>query len=279
MSQRNRASDIAESSYEHHHTQSFSKTVAAALKTVVAGDIRRAAAQTLWAAEHIFAAAQTSDSPTTFGGPRPSIPYDDLNADDPLAAPRRSDFSWDATSPQTMFQSEVTFENSVALGKTMQGSALGPGECGGLFDCMLAIANLASTLSLFGLGKDIGLGAGRIAVDGLQTLVSQGAQRLAPNVVAHAGQDAGLELSSTVAGHAADTYTDLSGALRVTRPYLGSPSTVRAIMDSASGIADPGGLSGALRWDVAGHLNNSAGAYELVVDSGGRIVHFLFKGQ
>ena len=55
--------------------------------------------------------------------------------------------------------------------------------------------------------------------------------------------------------------------------------TIQSVMDAAKPIADPGGVPGALRWDVAGTMNGSSGTWELVVDPQTKtILHFLFKG-
>lgn len=64
-----------------------------------------------------------------------------------------------------------------------------------------------------------------------------------------------------------------------TRPYLKSPLTIREIMAGGKPIADPGGVPGALRWDVPGAFNGSTGTWELVIDpKTNTVLHFLFKG-
>jgi RHS repeat-associated protein len=72
----------------------------------------------------------------------------------------------------------------------------------------------------------------------------------------------------------------ISNAGRYSRPYLRSPGTqllIQEIMSSGPGIADPGGLPSALRYDAAGFLNGSYGNWELVVDPQSKMVyHFLF---
>lgn len=63
------------------------------------------------------------------------------------------------------------------------------------------------------------------------------------------------------------------------RPYLNSQQTIREITQSAKGIADPGGLKGALRWDVSGTFRGSKGTWELVMNPETRtIYHFNFVG-
>ena len=45
-------------------------------------------------------------------------------------------------------------------------------------------------------------------------------------------------------------------------------------------IPDPGGVPGALRWDVPGTFNKSTGTWELVIEPRtNRILHFMFKGD
>lgn len=81
-----------------------------------------------------------------------------------------------------------------------------------------------------------------------------------------------LELTDKVAGHAAQ------------RAYVNSRSLAKEIIEAAPPRADPGGVAGALRWDVPGTLwrpgmrEPSRGVYELVIDPGtNRILHFLFR--
>lgn len=73
-------------------------------------------------------------------------------------------------------------------------------------------------------------------------------------------------LTRTVAGKIAE------------RPYLNSPLTLREIMAAGKPIPDPGGVAGALRWDVPGTFRGSAGTWELVVDPQSKtVLHWLFK--
>jgi hypothetical protein len=65
---------------------------------------------------------------------------------------------------------------------------------------------------------------------------------------------------------------------RLARPYGNSTLTIQNIMDAAKPVLDPGGVPGALRWDVPGSMNGSTGVWELVVDPRTKtILHFLFK--
>jgi RHS repeat-associated protein len=66
---------------------------------------------------------------------------------------------------------------------------------------------------------------------------------------------------------------------RLARPYGSSRLTIQEIMKAGNPVPDPGGVPGALRWDVPGALNGSPGTWELVVDPTTRtVLHFLFKG-
>lgn len=83
-----------------------------------------------------------------------------------------------------------------------------------------------------------------------------------------------LKMSSTVEQHISDLAKDGSLA----RPYANSGLTIQNIMDAGTPVPDPGGVPGALRWDVPGALNGSSGTWELVVDpQTDTILHFLFK--
>jgi hypothetical protein len=75
-----------------------------------------------------------------------------------------------------------------------------------------------------------------------------------------------LTPTQTVSGHAAQ------------RPYINSPNTIQNIVESGMPRPDPGGVAGALRWDVPGSFNGSVGTFELVIDPAtNRILHFLFR--
>jgi hypothetical protein len=75
-----------------------------------------------------------------------------------------------------------------------------------------------------------------------------------------------LRPTETVAAHAAE------------RPYINSPHTIRNIIESGTPRPDPGGVPGALRWDVPGSFRGSEGTFELVIDPAtNRVLHFLFR--
>jgi len=64
------------------------------------------------------------------------------------------------------------------------------------------------------------------------------------------------------------------------RPYINSPLTIQEIEATGKGVADPGGLPGALRYDVPGTYNGSNGTYQLVIDpKTNTVYHFLFTGK
>ena len=61
------------------------------------------------------------------------------------------------------------------------------------------------------------------------------------------------------------------------RPY-NMNLVIGEVANACKGVPDPGGIPGALRYDVAGTMNGSKGAYELVLDPvTNTVYHFLFK--
>jgi hypothetical protein len=83
--------------------------------------------------------------------------------------------------------------------------------------------------------------------------------------------------TKTAGNHIFDTIKE--GPLKGTmsRPYMNSPLTVQEIQAAGKPIPDPGGIPGALRYDVPGHFRGAQGRWELVVDPKSRtIFHFLF---
>ena len=77
----------------------------------------------------------------------------------------------------------------------------------------------------------------------------------------------------TVANHLNDT-TRLG---QLTRPFLRSPSLIKEIVSSGSGVADPGGLKGALRFDLPGSFNGTKGTWQLVINQKTKVIyHFNF---
>jgi RHS repeat-associated protein len=106
---------------------------------------------------------------------------------------------------------------------------------------------------ILGGGAAVGVGAGAIAA--------------APFALV-GGELSEISLTETVAGHA------------LTRPFVNSPLLVREIMSVANGVADPGGVAGALKFVAQGTFNGSSGAYELVIHPAtGLILHFLFTSD
>ncbi|MDR1461125.1 MAG: hypothetical protein LBI78_05720 [Campylobacteraceae bacterium] len=83
-----------------------------------------------------------------------------------------------------------------------------------------------------------------------------------------------LTLTKTVENH----LGDMSKSGIPVRPYGDSRQLIQEIINSKTPISDPGGVSGALRWDVQGTMNGKQGMYELVVDPNtNTVLHFLFK--
>ena len=65
-----------------------------------------------------------------------------------------------------------------------------------------------------------------------------------------------------------------------TRPYINSPLTIREITSTGTGVPDPQGLVGALRYDVPGTFNGSQGMWELVINpQTSKVYHFLFNSK
>ena len=82
-------------------------------------------------------------------------------------------------------------------------------------------------------------------------------------------------LSDTVANHMEERLEDG----RLNRPFLQSPLITDEIVATGQGRPDPGGLAGALRYDVPGTFRGSEGTWQLVVDSQNRIVHYNFSSK
>ena len=83
-----------------------------------------------------------------------------------------------------------------------------------------------------------------------------------------------LKMTKTVEQH----LTEYAKDGRLSRPYGGSILTLQEIIDAATPVADPQGVPGACRWDVAGTFRGKSGTWELVIDiNTGTILHFLFK--
>ena len=92
-----------------------------------------------------------------------------------------------------------------------------------------------------------------------------------------AGRQVGrFRLTETVARHADDIVKRRPFKGQPARLYLNSPHTIEQIMKGGRGVPDPGGVPGALRWDVAGSFRGSQGTWELVVGKGNEILHFNF---
>jgi len=86
------------------------------------------------------------------------------------------------------------------------------------------------------------------------------------------GAVAGAESAATEFNY---TQTVLNNV--ASRPYINSPLTAQEIINTGAGVADPGGIAGALRFDVPGAFNGSQGFYQLVFQpTTNTIFHFLF---
>jgi RHS repeat-associated protein len=84
-------------------------------------------------------------------------------------------------------------------------------------------------------------------------------------------------------------YTNTVENNAASRPYINSPLTIQEITSTGAGASDPGGIPGALRYDVPGTVSRPGatvgapnatitGTYELVIDpKTNTVYHFLFK--
>jgi hypothetical protein len=83
-----------------------------------------------------------------------------------------------------------------------------------------------------------------------------------------------LTMTKTVEAH----LEEYGKSGRPARPYGGSILTLQEIIDSVTPKADPQGVSGVCRWDVAGTWNGKSGTWELVINiETGTIYHFFFS--
>jgi hypothetical protein len=85
-------------------------------------------------------------------------------------------------------------------------------------------------------------------------------------------------MTEVVARHATDVVTKGPFKGELARPFLNSQLTIREIMTAGKGVTDPGGVAGALRWDVPGTFRGAEGTWELVVKDD-LILHFNFVGM
>lgn len=86
------------------------------------------------------------------------------------------------------------------------------------------------------------------------------------------------KLTRTVASHLGDVVKHGPFKGELARPYLTSPLTLQEVMAAGKPIPDPGGVAGALRWDVPGRVRGAAGMWELVIEPQSKtILHWLFK--
>jgi RHS repeat-associated protein len=109
------------------------------------------------------------------------------------------------------------------------------------------------------------LNAGRLGAVRGTTGLSNGALRVGD-----------YTLTGTVAGHINQVVSKGPYAGELARPYLSSPHTIQQIVRSGAGVRDPGGVPGALRFDVAGTFRGS-GTWELVIHPrSGIVYHFNF---
>ena len=87
------------------------------------------------------------------------------------------------------------------------------------------------------------------------------------------------QYTRTAGNHINDIVTRGEFKGELARPYLNSPNTISEIVGTGRGVPDPGGVAGALRYDVPGTFRNTQGTWELVVHPETKtIYHFNFVG-
>jgi len=86
--------------------------------------------------------------------------------------------------------------------------------------------------------------------------------------------------TATAGNHADDIVKRGPYIGELSRPYMTSVTTIDEIRAGGTPVPDPGGVAGALRYDVPGEFRGQSGAWELVVHpETGVIYHFLFKSS
>ena len=128
----------------------------------------------------------------------------------------------------------------------------------------------AQTRLLVGVGAETAFWASLGGIEGAFARVA----RVETAVLVNAEN---LKLSQTVANHLKDVVKSGANKGKLARPYLNSTLATREIMAAKPPIPDPGGVAGALRWDVPGMFRGSSGTWELVVDTKTKtILHYNF---
>lgn len=82
-------------------------------------------------------------------------------------------------------------------------------------------------------------------------------------VAGGAGAAAEGAAATEAAAQSEYTLTQTAENNLASRPYLNSPLTIQEIQSTDLGMPDPGGLPGALRYDVPGSFNGSNGTWQL----------------
>jgi RHS repeat-associated protein len=84
--------------------------------------------------------------------------------------------------------------------------------------------------------------------------------------------------TDTVAKHISEFVRKGPNSGRLSRPYMQSQLMIEEIMAAGKPILDPGGIPGALRWDVPGAMRGNKGTWELVMHPETNIIyHFNFS--
>jgi len=191
-----------------------------------------------------------------------------------LSAPDADGYSFNNSAIAAATGSSPTFQGGPLNGQSFAGTSyVSPGQLG--FNSAVAAyggyyVNNGNSLTFHSTAVDTAVGMGVIAATG-PLAVEIGALGLT-------GYAAGGAAATETAATSEYTLTQTATNNLATRPYINSPLTVQEIESTGLGVPDPGGIPGALRYDVPGSFRGSTGAYELVIHPEDRIIyHFLFR--
>ena len=159
---------------------------------------------------------------------------------------------------------------------------------------LTGLGGVASTESVVSQGANIGIAenvfgnAGKVFAN--EALVAEKAAAMASRQTVVAEEVGILEnvnniakignfkYTNTVLNHLNDVVKKGPYKGELSRPYMRSPQIIDEIIAAGKPIQDPGGVPGALRWDVPGTFRGAEGTWELVLHpENGIIYHFNFK--
>ena len=100
------------------------------------------------------------------------------------------------------------------------------------------------------------------------------------NFIANSLKVGEYQYTRTAGSHATDIVTKGEFKGELARPYLTSQQTINEIISKGGAIPDPGGIPGALKYNVNGSFRGTLGKWELVLDPKTKtIYHFNFVGN